>query len=96
MTPPEPEVHFELIHWLSSAELMLAELMLEQMLGLLLTRRGLSGCDGGLSAMTRELDIHLDWSLSVALSRSCTLSSLICCCRLIILGGVVGIYRLGL
>jgi hypothetical protein len=34
----------------------------------------LSGCNGRLSTITGLLELHLDWSLSTAVSRSCTFS----------------------
>jgi hypothetical protein len=77
MTTTEPEVHFELVlprrevpepgslWWLSFTE---------PLLGLPLVCWRLSGCDGGKSTMTRELELHLDWSLSSAISRASTFS----------------------
>jgi hypothetical protein len=77
MTTTEPEVHFELVlprrelpvpgsvSWLSFTEPLLV-------LPLVCWR--LSGCDGGKSTMTRELELHLDWSLSSAISRASTFS----------------------
>jgi hypothetical protein len=49
-----------------------------------------SGSDGSLSTTARELELHLEWSPSTALSRSCIFSSLRHWCRLVISGGVGG------
>jgi hypothetical protein len=43
-------------------------------LGLPLIWRRLSGCHGGLSTMTRTLELHLEWGISTSLSRACTFS----------------------